>query len=425
MGGGILQLSSYGGMDINIIGNPQISFFKSVYKKHTNFAMETIEQEFEGAITHNESKVNVKINKNGDLIHKCYLDIKFPEFPASSGPLETTYTNWTNSTAHAYVKEVSLLIGELLIDKHVSEWFDIWNELEDYYENEHLFVNKHLGKDNHLKQNKSNCKPIQCYLPLKFYFNRYTNLALPLVALQFHDVKIEFVFRALNFLINTNGTLGTNTTAPETKLFVDFIFLDVDERKKFAQNSHEYLIEQTQFIKTTLNTRNEIKFNHAIKEIIWCCRNENVGKESITNIDATANKVNDAMNNGNDYFNYSTLSNINAEYVGGYQSNEPFSQGVLSFNGIDRFSKQRASYFRTIQPLNYHSRVPTKHIYCYSFALQPEKHQPTGTANFSRLHSSVLHLDNITTDPTELLVFATNYNILLIQSGMGGLLYSN
>ena len=226
MGGGILQLSSYGGQDIETVGNPQISFFKSVYKKHTNFAIETIEQQFEGNISNKESKVYAKINKNGDLIHKCYLDIKFPKFPSSSG--SSTYNNWTNGTAYAYVKEVSLLIGDLLIDKHISEWFDVWNELTDYYQNEHLMVNKHLSKIGHLKRNQGECEPLQCYLPLQFWFNRYTNLALPLVALQFHDVKLQFVFRDLDNLINTDGSnVGTNTTPPNTKLFVDFIFLDV------------------------------------------------------------------------------------------------------------------------------------------------------------------------------------------------------
>lgn len=423
MGGGILQLSAYGGQDIETVGNPQISFFKSVYKKHTNFAIETIEQQFEGSISNKESKVFAKINKNGDLIHKTYLDIKFPEFPNS---VDGNYNNWTNGTAYAYVKEVSLLIGDLLIDKHISEWFDIWNELTDYYENEHLMVNKQLSKERHLKSNIGSCKPIQCYFPLQFWFNRYTNLALPLVALQFHDVKIQFVFRSLDHLINTDGvSIGENSSAPETKLFVDFIFLDVDERIKFAQNSHEYLIEQVQFNKTSLNKRNEIKFNHTVKEIIWACRNNNVGKEAVSNIDATANIVNTNMLNGNDYFNYSTLSNSNVEYVGGYPSNEPFSHATITFNGINRFDKQRASYFRTIQPINHHSRVPSKHIYCYSFSLQPEKYQPSGTCNFSRMHTAFLELDNITTDKSELLVFATNYNVLVIHSGMAGLKYSN
>ncbi len=425
MGGGTLQLSSYGGQDIETVGNPQMSFFKSVYKKHTNFAIETIQQQFEGTLSHNECKVNAKINKNGDLIHKCFLDIKFPEFPKTGSP---DYYNWTNSTAHAYVKEVSLFIGELLIDKHVSEWFDIWNELTVDYENDHLLVNKHLAKNSYLKSNNTNCKPVQCYVPLQFWFNKYANAALPLIALQYHDVKIEFLFRDLNFLINTDGSLGTNTTAPDTKLFVDFIFLDVEERKQFAQKPHQYLIEQLQYVKIPLTMKNEIKFNHTVKELIWVCRNNNVGAESTSTIDATLNVVtggSPALSNGNDYFNYSTLNSNNIEYVGGYPSNEPFSHATLTFNGIDRFNKQRASYFRTIQPINYHKRIPNKHIYCYSFALKPEILQPTGTCNFSRMHTAFLEFENITSDSTELIVFATNYNILVIKSGMGGLKYSN
>ena len=226
MGGGILQLSSYGGQDIETVGNPQISFFKSVYKKHTNFAIETIEQTFDGNISNTESKVSAKINKNGDLIHKCFLDIKFPEFPANDNNTVLNYTNWTNCTGYAYIKEVSVFIGDLLIDKHISEWFDIWNELTDINYNEHMSVNKHLAKNNYLKNNKDkkSCNPIQCYVPLQFWFNKYVSSALPLIALQYHDVKLDFLFRDIKYLINTDGTIGETDKIPDVKLFVDYIF---------------------------------------------------------------------------------------------------------------------------------------------------------------------------------------------------------
>lgn len=436
MGGGTLQLSSYGGQDIETIGNPQISFFKSVHKRHTNFAIETIEQVFDGSITNSESKITSKINKNGDLIHKCFLDIRFPEFPANSGNDNDNYNNWTNATAYAYLKEVSILIGDTLIDKHISEWFDIWNELTDTNMKEHLFVNKHLAKNNYLKDNdtKASCKPIQCYIPLQFWFNRYASSALPLLALQYHDVKLQFLFRDLRYLINTNGTIGTTPTdTPKIKLLVDYIFLDVQERKQFAEKSHEYLIEQLQFKKETLTTSNNINFNHPVKELFWICRNKNVGTEATTTINPILNLVKtnplsgNAMDNRNDYFNYSTLTyDANrTEHVGGYPSNEPFEKAWVSFNGIERFSRQKASYFRTIQPSTYHSRVPTKHIYNYSFCLKPEAMQPSGSCNFSRMKDCKLEFENITSDDTELFVFATNYNVLAIHAGMGGLKYSN
>ena len=126
MGGGVLQLAAYGGQDIETMGNPQMTFFKSVYKKHTNFSIEIIEQSFNGNITKEESRVDSTISKSGDLIHGCHLDIKFPEFPVGSG---SSYNNWVNSTGYAYVKEVSLSIGELQIDKHYSDWMHIWSEL--------------------------------------------------------------------------------------------------------------------------------------------------------------------------------------------------------------------------------------------------------------------------------------------------------
>ena len=435
MGGGTLQLSSYGGQDIETIGNPQMTFFKSVYKRHTNFAIETIEQNLEGSITNNESKVTCIINKNGDLIHRSFLDIKFPEFPKFGDDLDK-YTNWTNGTGYAYIKEVSLFIGDLLIDKHISEWFDIWNELTDNNNDEHLLVNKNYAKNNTLKSNTgSNCKPLQCYIPLHFWFNRFIGSALPLLALQYHDVKLQFVLRDLRHLINTNHNevAAAPTQIPSVKLFVDYIFLDAPERKQFAEKSHEYLIEQVQFKKDTLNTSNNINFNHPVKELIWAVRNKNVGKESTTNVNAVANAVKNnssstnTMDDGNDYFNYSTLNfnTTRTEFVGGFSSNEPFEKAVVSFNGIDRFSKQKASYFRTIQPLTYHSKVPRKHIYNYSFCIKPESLQPSGSCNFSRMQDCSLNFDNITPDDSELFVFAKNYNVLVIHAGMGGLKYSN
>jgi hypothetical protein len=436
MGGGTLQLSSYGGQDVETIGNPQMTFFKSVYKRHTNFAIETIEQGLDGVITNKETKITSIVNKCGDLIHKCYLDIKLPEFEANSNNEEANYTNWTNATGYAYLKEASIYIGDLLIDKHISEWFDIWNELTDINESEHLLVNKHISKNTILRFNtdRQSCKPVQLYIPLQFWFNRFISSSLPLLALQYHDVKFSFLFRDLRYLINTDGDIGNiPTNVPSIKLYIDYIFLDAPERKQFAEKSHEYLIEQVQYKKEKLKKSNDISFNHPVKEVIWAVRNNNVGTESLENIDASNNRVKkkinsiNTMDNGNDYFNYSTLTfnTERTEYVGGSSSNEPFQYATISFNGIDRFTKHRASYFRTIQPITYHSRVPSKHIYNYSFSIKPESLQPSGSCNFSRMQNAKLVLDNITTDDSELFVFARNYNVLAIHAGMGGLKYSN
>ena len=156
MGGGVLQLALYGGQDKETIGNPQISFFRCVYKRHSNFAIETIEQPFtSGSVSKDECTVNAIIGRNGDLIHKMYLDVELPNFPKNTAGNNNNnlYNNWTNQTGHAYVKEASIYIGELLIDKHIGEWYDVWNELSDYYENEHLLVNKQLAKKAYLLSN--------------------------------------------------------------------------------------------------------------------------------------------------------------------------------------------------------------------------------------------------------------------------------
>ena len=430
MGGGLMQLVAYGAQDIYLTGNPQITFFKVVYRRHTNFSIECIKQDFVGRIGTRESEVTSTIGRNGDLIIGMHLEISLTGGVESGA---TTYINWTNNTGHAYIKSCEIEIGGTVIDRQTGHWLDIWNELSDHHNNEYLMLNKHEAKNAYLKSG-SNTKlnDLKCYVPLKFWFCRSRGLAIPLISLQYQEVKLNFAFRDIKGLINCDGTSNVSvTTPPSVDLWADYVYLGTDERRRFSQSAHEYLIEQVQHTSEAFKSKIRLRFNHPVKEIIWVAHSSQSVKEDITrtNIDATLNKqgINGLYKN-NDYFNYMSSNNSDVffEYIGGQKSQEHFTEMHITLNGQRRFDPKNASYFRTIQPASVGHKVPSKHIYLYSFCLNPEEHQPSGTCNFSRIDTSHLVFGSANTTGAEKLeVFAVNYNILRIMGGMGGLAYSN
>ena len=428
MGGGIIQLRTSGKQTKHIIGNPQTTHFKSVYFRHTNFAIESIPCVFNNSISNtSESNVSVIIHKTGDLVSNAHIEfiLKLTTNSLSGG----TYVNFTNSTGYAAIKEVSIEINSQEIDKHYSEWFDIWNELTDSNYNEHKLVNKHNAKYTYLKSNNGTTR-VKCYVPLKFWFCRNPGLALPLIALQNSQVIMKFKFRNPYTLINTDHTSGTITPSYEKipELYVDYIFLDTKEKRDFATKKHQYLIEQLQFNrKQTFTNSHELNFNNPVKELIWVCQNKNVNTEynlnSIgNNADAYSNVISSITKN-NDYFNYQSISTSSQDYLYTLTNNEPFNEAEMFFDGNSRFNKRKATYFRTIQPSTYHSKVPSKHIYIYSFSLKPEEHQPSGVCNFSKLKSAQITFSSPATN-TDILIFAHSYNLLRIMEGKAGIAYS-
>ena len=336
MGGGLLQLVAYGAQDVYLTGNPQITFFKVVYRRHTNFSIESIQQTFNGTVT-NGGRVTCQISRNGDLVHKLYLVL-----------------NSASDDARDAVSKVEVEIGGQLIDRQYGKWMTIWNELT-------LPVGKKDGYMNMVNDATNNR-----YVPLEFWFCRNIGLALPLIALQYHEVKINVEF-------------ASSITSAE--LWADYIFLDTDERRRFAQLSHEYLIEQVQFTGTETVSDNsnlsaKLSFNHPVKELIW-------------------------KGQGNT------------------------GTAKLMLNGNDRFAEREAKYFALVQPYQHHTNIPnlTCNINVYSFALKPEEHQPSGTLNMSRIDTAQLQLKGA--EPGNVDIYAHSYNVLRILSGMGGLAYSN
>lgn len=408
-GGGLLQLVAYGAQDIYLTGNPQITFFKVVYRRHTNFSIESISNTFNGQAGFGRSVV-AQISRNGDLIHRVYLQCDVPALASN--------TQWVDYVGLRLLKYVEIEIGGQRIDKHYSDWMYIWNELslprgkKDGYR---AMVGDTLGAASALTT---------LYVPLEFWFCRNIGLALPLIALQYHEVKINIQFNDLtNLMVATSGTAalstasGNPTDLANASLWVDYIFLDTDERRRFAQLSHEYLIEQLQFTgdesfsQGSYNAR--LNLNHPVKELVFVVQR-------------------DAFVTGgsNDWTNYGmsagTVGTAGGNVTGVPSAVNPISRAQLKLNGQDRFAERLGPYFNMVQPFQHHENVPTNlGINVYSFALKPEEHQPSGTLNMSRIDTAVLALTTQITDSAKLKVFATNYNVLRIMSGMGGLAYSN
>ena len=433
MGGGLMQLVAYGAQDVYLTGNPQITFFKVVYRRHTNFAMESIEQTFNGSADFGK-KVTCTISRNGDLIHKMYLQTDLPAQTAQA----SKYIRWADNPGHALIKNVEVEIGGQKIDKHYGDWLNVWNELTCSPGCERAFQHMvgadcargpgvNSGSEADSYQINSGISVKRLNVPLQFWFNRNPGLALPLIALQYHEVKINFEFRASSEMKGADNSSYDTTVVgslANTSLWVDYIYLDTDERRRFAQVSHEYLIEQLQFtgeesVSSTSKTAT-LSFNHPVKELVWVCQSDvSVTKRQYNNYGTESKGYADNEGNGwSDGRAYDVM-------YGSVRTKNPVSKAKLQLNGHDRFAERDGDYFNYVQPYQHHTRSPGVGINVYSFAIKPEEHQPSGTCNFSRIDNAQLQLTLQNANACKLRVYAVNYNVLRIMSGMGGLAYSN
>lgn len=268
MGGGLLQLVAVGVQDIYIIGNPQITFFKTIYKRYTNFSLESIQQSIDGRTDFGQY-IQVTIDRKGDLVKDILFDILLPILPSGY--------YWTNGIGNVLLKQIDLEIGGQLIDRHYSEWLDIWSQLTINASKIGAYDSM-VGNYNTLSSLEANAQQqLRVQIPMFFWFNREYSMALPLIALQYHEVVLKVKIRDLNSCIR-NNTIDTplqGYVIQQFRVWADYIYLDMDERKQFAQKSHEYLIDQLQFAGDTSITANQTKevkvltFNHPVKEIYW------------------------------------------------------------------------------------------------------------------------------------------------------------
>ena len=405
MGGGLMQLVAYGAQDIYLTGNPQITFFKVVYRRHTNFSMESIEQTLNGTASLSSS-VTSTVSRNGDLVHKMYLEYD----PRAVQGTMVANKDLANNFSHNLINEVELEIGGQRIDKHYGHWLQVWSELTEVNPTGAVAAVGETGTEptsaatlfqtmsyNHTGlanvTGAASGAPQKAFVPLQFWFCRNPGLALPLIALQYHEVKVKVSFNAFTDIMETGGVSGDTFTLSSMKLWVDYIYLDTDERRRFAQQSHEYLIEQLQ-VQNTTAANADLTFNHPVKELIWT---------GIATTPVTA-------------IAHGKSNSASVAAAGNFK---------LKLNGHDRFQERDYRYFTRTQVHQHHSGFGGVNvrdsIAVYSFALKPEEHQPSGTCNFSRIDNARLEM----TTATDLRVYAVNYNVLRVMSGMGGLAYSN
>jgi len=537
-----MQLVAYGAQDVYLTGNPQITFWKVTYRRHTNFAMESIEQTFNGQADFGR-RVTCTLARNGDLAYRTYLQVTLPEINTQLAK----FARWLDFPGEQLIAQVEVEIGGQRIDRQYGDWMHIWNQLTLSKEQERGY-HKMIGNTTQLTYitdpSFANvdgpcdsdaphqvCAPRNAlpettlYIPFQFWYCRNPGLALPLIALQYHEVRINLDIRPIDECLWAVSTLSCATGASNVRaslaysqslvaasLYVDYVFLDTDERRRMAQNPHEYLIEQLQFTgdESVGSSSNKIKlnFNHPCKELIWVVQpDQNVDYCSSLDCNATLYKTLgaqpfnytdalDALPNALHAFAGPTaIGNAAGDYLtsaglfvdagagaaagagalwgaGGLAAGEDYSaaggaetglvsdatlSGVsdagsfvlsetavdmhcwgenpvvtakLQLNGQDRFSEREGTYFDLVQPFQHHTRSPDTGINVYSFALRPEEHQPSGSCNFSRIDNATLQLvlSNATVEGTKtakVRVYATNYNVLRVMSGMGGLAYSN
>ena len=544
MGGGLLQLVAYGAQDAYITGNPHITFWKVLYKRHTNFAIEAFRVNFTGAPAYGQRLVAV-VNRNADLIWKTYVEVSLPDMTTPA-----TDPVWSSGAqrriGYLLLKQIEVEIGGQIIDRHYGEWLYLWESLTADYDTSVKLDSMVGGSLGGTSTAALTCRgrPNVLYIPLQFWFNRNPGLALPLIALQYHEVRFNITLAdSTDLIASTNFTnisqAASALPAPrDMALYLDYVYLDVEERRRFAQESHEYLIDQLQYTGqqtiTTASGRLDLTLNHPVKELIWVFQD---ARKTDCGSDLT----------------------ISTGYTQPFSYNDIVNRARLQLNGQDRFDERYGDYFWKVQPYQHHTGGafwPTKNaqsvanalsvsgtvpvvaasfnitttgagtsksytgltgllvpgmailgsgatgvavivtqvapssatagsftctsftstasaytasysgegsqevgaagaitstgtlttltqtyepanpINVYSFAIQPEEHQPSGTCNFSRIDTATLVFDSIRgaaddgtypskAYPYNFRMYAVNYNIFRIMSGMGGLAYSN
>ena len=433
MGGGLVQLAAYGSQDVYLTTNPQITFFKAVYQRSTNFSMESIIQLIDGNINFG-GNITVVIARNGDLLGNMVLQVSLPDPSIYINVGNYDYFGWMQGVGNYLIKYVSIEIGAQQIDEQYGVWLDIWSELNlsgSQINGYSQMVGKNYSAGEWQPYNTAVAPGSRLFIPLQFWFCRNPGLSIPLIALQFHEVKLKITFEKFeNLIVAVTGGVyqepvlnGTTPTFTNFQIWNTYYYLDTIERRKFAQNPHEYLIEQVQSQSgnvTSITGENNIRLNlnHPTKELIF-----------VFNRNGSFAPQNDFSIGANDIPNGTP-----AQFA-------PLYNFKLILNGTNRFKERPGEYFRLIQNYDHHTRIPGNYIYTYSFALRPEEHQPSGTCNFSRIDTAQLNffLRNSTTIPNNLdgapqqnyselpsyTVFAPSYNILRVMSGMAGLSYAN
>lgn len=446
-GGGLMQLVAYGSQDIYLTGKPQITFFKSVYRRYTNFAIESIAQDVLGTPQFG-GQISVTIARNGDLLKRLWIEYSPQDLLDGingTGP-QTVGAN----IGHAILDSITIEIGGQQIDRHYGKWLTIWNYLTesnptgeqgavDNYstgpgefspspvfgppgsgDNAVTEVYPRATRYNRMAYThrsqisvvSSKGAPQLAWVPLQFWFCQNSGCAIPLIALQYHEVKLFINIAKLDYIRTGTNVLGTEFR--RFAVYADFVYLDTTERRQFAQNAHEYLVDQLQVLESVSAINIKLPFNHPVKEIIWA-------PVPLTVQGQTRNTVIPGGASPSKGFIQSTLATPN--------------NYTIILNGTNRFSPRDITYFTRNQVWEAHTGFGSvlfpDSIGVYSFSLRPEEHQPSGTCNFSRIdlaqmvRSQTFNPDTNLPQTDVIDIYARSVNVLRIMNGLGGLAYSN
>jgi hypothetical protein len=413
----LLQLVARGRQDAYLTSNPQFTFFKHVYRRYTPFAIESIPIEFDGTPDFGR-RISTILPRKAELLSSLFIEVDLPLIPSTTNPATDYY--WVNDIGHALIKDISIEIGDKEIDKHTGEWLQIWSELITPASKRDGFNNM-IGHTNVFPDTTQPGGPLHLTIPLRFWFCNTIGAALPLIALQAHPVRIIIhlrKFQELWWSVDLPPPDGAPcpqinpVSITRFQMFGDYIFLDKEEKHRFASLEHEYLIDQLQIVPiqsvpVNISSVNiPLVLNHCCKEFIWVVQQTR-------------------MKPAREWFNFSNALQANGGEIG-IVAAEQFETALLQFDGYDRFYRRFARYFRIIQPYQRHTTIPNNYIYLYSFSLHPEDEHPSGSVNCSKLNDINL---NLVFDPEEVSedrtvhVYATNYNVLRIVNGLGGLAF--
>lgn len=437
-GGVLAQVIATGAADTHLTGKPTKTYWRSKVARCTNFATESILQTFTGEPSWG-SQVSLKLNRTGDLVSNMYVVLDIPgitavsaasgeasvvqQFPVTgSGDdhmqdheaadddsgVEGPYCNWVNAIGHAAIARASFAIGGQIIDTVYNHYMNMWEELagQPGKRLEEMIGKRYSRRDLVLDSSKDR----RLYIPIPWSFTKNSESALSLVTLSHHSVDVHIAFSPLTEMIQVSSrdvkVVRTRDGQPvgnsdmNAMLDTTYVYLDVEERDRFHSGQFQQLIQQVQQYSAT--TRNgslsaSLNFNHPTIELMWCCQRKSKAVS-------------------NDHFDYS-----------GSGANDPLVRASLRLNNLVRFDRE-APYFRLVQPFERHTNVPRSFIYVYSFALEPESDQPSGSLNMSRIDSVQLNMslqESLSGEECAVYVFARNWNVLRYKDGLGGVLYSN
>ena len=419
--------SYFEGIDYETYTTSRTNITKNSYKTATDIRVKI--QAIYDSTEYTDAEKKTEIEETNEQVKNSIISIHGTYYTAYLTALENynneydehIYFSWIHKLGYYIINNTVVEIGGYQIDKQYGEWLNIWNELARNAELDDI-NNKMIGDISSLTTyDKTTKSAYSLYVPLQFWFCRHNGLSLPLVALRYNDAVIKVTFNELERCClysydNSNNDLEDYIYITNASLYVDYVYLDTDERKKFAESTHEYLIEQLQYEEFTDNifaeTSVSIEFSHPCKELIWTV---------IANKDITTN------NYPYRYYYTDTSSSVTS-----YKN--PILSASIEMNGYKRIDTQDGKYYNYVQPYQHHSNTPSAGINVYSFAIYPEEHQPSGSCNMSKISYVILQLtflddyvtDVVTTnsDTFTIKVYSINYNVLRVMRGMGGLAFA-